>query len=144
MGHSWKPLEILRQNPHYPMLVGQWYLRVLWLTIKPVMSGSWFFSCFILNDGCCVDSDVWMGAFLSWAGNIPIEAAFCGLALILANCFLTPREFHREAAMRWDQMKWEKVPHSKDMASDWPVERLLLRSAGGLPVTYRHSLCIAL
>ena len=53
-------------------------------------------------------------------------------------------QFPREAAMRWDQMKWEKIQHSKDMASDWQVKSLLPRSTGGLPVTYRHSLCSAL
>ena len=49
-------------------------------------------------------------------------------------------QFPREAAMRWDKMKWEKIQHSRDMASDWQVKRLLLRSTWGLPVTYRHSL----
>jgi hypothetical protein len=53
-------------------------------------------------------------------------------------------EFPREAAMRWDQMKWEKIQHSKNMASDWQVKSLLPRSTGGLPVPYRHSLCSAL
>ena len=50
-------------------------------------------------------------------------------------------QFPREAAMRWDQMKWGKIQHSRDMASDWQVKRLLLRSTGGLPVTSWHSLC---
>ena len=52
--------------------------------------------------------------------------------------------FPREAAMRWDQMNWEKIQHSKAMASDWHVKSLLPRSTGGLPVTYTHSLCSAL
>ena len=50
----------------------------------------------------------------------------------------------REAAMRWDQMKWENVQHSKDMASDWQVERWLLWSTKGFAASYRHSLCPAL
>jgi hypothetical protein len=53
-------------------------------------------------------------------------------------------QFPREAAMRWDQMKWEKIQHSKDTASDWQVKILLLRSREGLAVTYRRSLCSAL
>jgi hypothetical protein len=53
-------------------------------------------------------------------------------------------QFPREAAVRSDQVKWEKIQHSKDMAPEWQVKRLLLRSTGGLPVTYRHSLCSAL
>ena len=28
-------------------------------------------------------------------------------------------QFPREAAMRWNQTKWEKIQHSKNMASDW-------------------------
>ena len=32
-------------------------------------------------------------------------------------------QFPREAAMRWDQMRWEKVQHSRIMAWDWQVKR---------------------
>ena len=52
-------------------------------------------------------------------------------------------QFPNEAAMRWE-MKWGKIQHSKDTAPDWQVKSLLLRCTGGLPVTYRHSLCSAL
>ena len=53
-------------------------------------------------------------------------------------------QFPREAAMRWDQMKWEMIQHSKGTASDWQVKSLLLRCTGALPVTYKHGLCSAL
>ena len=45
-------------------------------------------------------------------------------------------------AMRSYEMR--KGSTFKNMASDWQVKSLLLRSTGGLPVTYRHSLCSAL
>jgi hypothetical protein len=53
-------------------------------------------------------------------------------------------QFPREAAMRWDHKKWGDIQHSQDMASNWHVKRLLLRSTGGLLVTYRYGLCSAL
>ena len=53
-------------------------------------------------------------------------------------------QFPREAAMQWDQMKWEETQHSKGMASDWQTKSLLLRSQEACLVTYRHSLCSAL
>ena len=56
-----------------------------------------------------------------------------------------------DTGMQWaisrrscDAMRSDDMPRSKDMASDWQVESLLLLSTGVLPVTYRDSLCSAL
>ena len=53
-------------------------------------------------------------------------------------------KFPRGAAMRWDQMKGEKMQHSKDMAPDGQVKGSLLQSTESLAATYRHSLCSVL
>jgi hypothetical protein len=69
-------------------------------------------------------------------------------------------EFPREAAMRWDQMKWEKMHPSNEMAPEWDVKpasnlwaQSLFRSIGyrrfhfetsapGLPGYYLYVLCM--
>ena len=67
---------------------------------------------------------------------------------------LTMAEMRRDE-MRCDEIRWPetrvnpwkkmaKIQHSKDMAPEWQVKRLLLWSTEGFAVTYRHTLCSAL
>ena len=49
-----------------------------------------------------------------WELAVAWHAVFCRTKRVGCS-----EQFPREAAMRWDQMKLEKIQNSKDMASDW-------------------------